>query len=191
MSDHRIARNLADEIHHHHEQACGCARDAIRHALMAGALLQRAKQELAHGEFGAWIEEHLPAISRATAHRYMQLSDRMRDQVPPERLLEPGEADTIDIDCIEDGRTLTQLYRATGIIRGLPAPGGNGKRGRHRKTSADDGVRARKRAAIERCIEVRALLLQIVEDLALLPKAERRRMLDAGVAFNDALRKSM
>lgn len=49
-------------------------RKGYEHARSAGLLLLKAKRALAHGEFGKWIESHLP-ISGRTARMYMQIAD--------------------------------------------------------------------------------------------------------------------
>ena len=42
-----------------------------RNGITIGGMLSDLKSELKHGEFGPWVEKHLP-FSRATAFRYMR-----------------------------------------------------------------------------------------------------------------------
>ena len=60
----------ADEINREHEFATNLADEAVEHAKRAGVLLLKAKAEIPHGEFGAWISSHLN-VSQRQAQRYM------------------------------------------------------------------------------------------------------------------------
>jgi hypothetical protein len=97
--------------------AVGYGQLAIRYAIKAGEILNKAKDLVPHGEFLAWLETNVPDISRMTATKWMKLANvnaRLH-------LL-----DNPDI------KTITDAYRATGI---LPEPepkaeGGEGEKER-------------------------------------------------------------
>jgi hypothetical protein len=84
--------------------AVGYGQLAIRYAIKAGEIMNKAKELVPHGEFLAWLETNAPDISRMTATKWMKLANvnaRLH-------LL-----DNPDI------KTITDAYRATGI---LPEP---------------------------------------------------------------------
>jgi len=84
--------------------AVGYGQLAIRYAIKAGEIMNKAKDFVPHGEFLAWLETNAPDISRMTATKWMKLANvnaRLH-------LL-----DNPDI------KTITDAYRATGI---LPEP---------------------------------------------------------------------
>ena len=64
--------NTANEIREHHAHARRAFAETMEHALEAGRLLALAKAGMAHGTFGAWVEQHC-GFSDRTARRYMQL----------------------------------------------------------------------------------------------------------------------
>jgi len=69
MNNHSIVA-YADEINREHEFATNLADEAVVHAKRAGVLLLKAKAEIPHGGFGAWITSHLN-VSQRQAQRYM------------------------------------------------------------------------------------------------------------------------
>lgn len=54
--------------------ATGHANNAITHAHQCGTLLCKAKGEIEHGDWLAWLEQHCPDVSERTAQNYMKLS---------------------------------------------------------------------------------------------------------------------
>lgn len=65
-----ITTDLARQINEHHAQAVQKADEAVGHAIQAGRLLLRAKEGLRHGQFLAWIAQHL-TVSPRQAQRYI------------------------------------------------------------------------------------------------------------------------
>ena len=65
--------NLASEIRLKHDQATEAAGTAIRLATEAGDLLIKAKEQLPHGNWGAWVQENC-RFSERTARGYMRLA---------------------------------------------------------------------------------------------------------------------
>lgn len=66
--------DLAGDINREHDAAIGYARSAVEHALRCGRMLCDAKDQLEHGEFGAWIKEHC-AVKMRQAQKYMRLAN--------------------------------------------------------------------------------------------------------------------
>jgi len=69
-----------ERIRQLHLEAHNLADQAIERALEAGRLLVEVKRNLAHGEFGIWVEKHCGFTDR-TARRYMRLHLH-RDSLP-------------------------------------------------------------------------------------------------------------
>jgi hypothetical protein len=65
---------LAQQITSHHEAAEAALRTCAEHAMAAGDLLIKAKQQVGHGSFGEWVEYNCK-MSYRTARVYMQLAD--------------------------------------------------------------------------------------------------------------------
>lgn len=68
-----IAQNTIAEINRLHKLANQAAHEAIDYAKQTGLLLLEVKRQLAHGEFGQWIQDNLEVSSRQ-AQRYMQVA---------------------------------------------------------------------------------------------------------------------
>ena len=68
-----IAQNTIAEINRLHKLANQAAHEAIDYAKQTGLLLLEVKRQLAHGEFGKWIQDNLEVSSRQ-AQRYMQVA---------------------------------------------------------------------------------------------------------------------
>jgi len=66
-----LERNRVDEICSLHTEIAGSCRMALDKAIRIGELLAEHKASLPHGEFGRWIQEHLPFSDR-TARNYMR-----------------------------------------------------------------------------------------------------------------------
>jgi Protein of unknown function (DUF3102) len=64
--------DLATEIEREHTIVLGNLNNALRSALRIGELLIKAKAEIGHGKFTAWITENLPFTER-TARNYMRI----------------------------------------------------------------------------------------------------------------------
>jgi hypothetical protein len=73
MSDMIPLNDLAQEANDNHEQVISNAKKAISAAMAAGAALLRAKEQVAHGEWGAWQKQNLN-YSQPTASRYMTIA---------------------------------------------------------------------------------------------------------------------
>lgn len=65
---------LSAQINEAHEQALQHASNAVECARRAGEFLNRAKAEIAHGDWLPWIEGHCPEITPRTAQRYMRIA---------------------------------------------------------------------------------------------------------------------
>jgi Protein of unknown function (DUF3102) len=65
--------NFASQIRLKHEQATEAAGTAIRLATEAGDLLIKAKEQVQHGSWGAWVQENC-RFSERTARGYMRLA---------------------------------------------------------------------------------------------------------------------
>ena len=84
--------------------AVGYGQMAIRYAIKAGEIMNKAKEIVPHGEFLPWLEANASDISRMTATKWMKLAN-VNQRL---HLLENP-----------DIKTMTDAYRATGI---LPEP---------------------------------------------------------------------
>lgn len=69
-----IRITIASEINSHAEQATAKANEAMHHAIEAGKLLLEVKASLAHGQFGAWLEDNV-RVSPRQAQRYMAAAE--------------------------------------------------------------------------------------------------------------------
>jgi hypothetical protein len=104
------ADKLADEIRVRYVEATQLKRDCIttgRAAVVAayecGQLLNRAKNLIGHGEFGAWLHQQFSGeISERTVQNWMRL------------------AKTQKIADLEECRRLTDAYKKCGIIPTAP-----------------------------------------------------------------------
>jgi hypothetical protein len=97
--------------------AVGYGQMAIRYAIKAGEIMNRAKDILPHGEFLPWLNTQLEVVQVAerSAYRWMKMANS------------PIVATLMDNP---DIKTITDAYRATGI---LPEPepkaeGGEGEK---------------------------------------------------------------
>jgi len=64
---------LAEKANREHSQAQGAAQRAVEHAVEAGKLLLKAKEEVGYGNFTNWIENNFDGTQRH-ATRYMRLA---------------------------------------------------------------------------------------------------------------------
>lgn len=65
---------LAAEANQHHAAAQDKARQAVDHAMTAGALLLQAKAAIGHGAWAAWLQRNFKGSDR-TARGYMRLAN--------------------------------------------------------------------------------------------------------------------
>jgi hypothetical protein len=70
----QLRANIAEEINQHHEIAIARADEAIHHASQAGKLLLEVKAALPHGQFLAWVQQHV-RVSVRQAQRYMAVAE--------------------------------------------------------------------------------------------------------------------
>jgi hypothetical protein len=99
--------------------AVGYGQMAIRYALKSGAILNRAKDIIPHGEFMPWLQTQTERmeVTERTAQKWMKLAKTNNGS---------------DLMDAHDIKTITDAYRATGI---LPEPepkaeGGEGEKDR-------------------------------------------------------------
>lgn len=97
-------KRCADAADHAAATAQGCAELAIRHAINAGHVANRAKDIIPHGEFEPWLEVHAGERSPRTIRRWMKLA---KLSLVSDLLADPNI------------KSLTDAYVATGI---LPEP---------------------------------------------------------------------
>ena len=92
--------------------AVGYGQMAIRYAIKAGEIMNKAKEIVAHGEFGPWLEANASDISWMTATKWMKLAK-----------LNSG----LNLLNNPSIKTITDAYRATGILpEPEPKPEGEG-----------------------------------------------------------------
>ena len=75
MSEVERPDALAGRINAEHRACVGAMNGALGHALAAGSLLMQAKDQVKHGEWGAWVDENFEG-SKRTAEIYMRLASR-------------------------------------------------------------------------------------------------------------------
>lgn len=79
----RLVRDLpalASEINAEHEAAEQAINDSLQHARRCGELLNEAKAQCQHGEWGAWLAENFRATPR-TAQGYMKIASANAQRV--------------------------------------------------------------------------------------------------------------
>jgi hypothetical protein len=84
--------------------AVGYGQMAIRYAIKAGEIMNKAKEIVPHGEFESWLESCGVDVSYQTCNRWMKLAKLSHVR---------------DLMNNPDIKTITDAYRATGI---LPEP---------------------------------------------------------------------
>jgi ParB family chromosome partitioning protein len=67
---------LAAEINAEHERCERVLKAGLKHAVKVGLLLLEAKDQIPHGDWGAWVEENVQ-FSRRTAQAYMRVAERL------------------------------------------------------------------------------------------------------------------
>jgi hypothetical protein len=96
---------LTQEIVAEHHLAEQKAREAVRHAFNCGKLLAQAKKGIGHGNFLEWLKT--TAIPERTARRYMEFAVMAAK----------------NLDKLEQGKELVDLYREFGIVRAVKGGG--------------------------------------------------------------------
>lgn len=129
----------AGRVDFYHRLSGEAGRISIMAAVAAGIELHRAKAELEHGGFTAWIKRSC-TFSQRTAYNYMALAESVaHSQLPA--MIEAPEAPTIDaIEEISEpieARSLTQLYFDLGICRPGKVGGARPGAGRPAKQEPD------------------------------------------------------
>ena len=86
-----LTRPSANDILREHEAATASLTDALKHALKAGELLLEVRSTLKHGQWTAWLQEHVPAISLSTVRIYVRLATYKHD-LPLEEIASVSQA---------------------------------------------------------------------------------------------------
>jgi len=119
-----------DRVNHLHASFQRSANQVVIYAYLAGCELVALKESVKHGQWLAFRESYFPHIANRTAQRYMLFADQIRHAladlptVGNVKLLENGELPAAEeaklVAAFHDlagGKTLTELYRDTGVIR--------------------------------------------------------------------------
>jgi len=86
-------KTLAEKANREHSQAQRAAGQAVKHAVEAGGLLLKAKEEVGHGDFTRWVKENFRGSSRH-ARRYMRLATAAdENRIDPEEVASLAEAE--------------------------------------------------------------------------------------------------
>lgn len=111
----RIAAGEANKMA---ASAVGYGQMAIRYAIKAGEIMNRAKELLAHGKFLSWLSGQLEVVqvTERTAQKWMRLANANNGS---------------DLMDSPDTKTITDAYRATGILPD-PEPKNESGEGRDR-----------------------------------------------------------
>ncbi len=88
LAQEKHLSNLADSIRQEVIKIEDYARKTVKHALLAGKLLNEAKHKVGHGEWLSWFRNQNFTFSEGTAQRYMRLFRRWPEL--QERLVELG-----------------------------------------------------------------------------------------------------
>lgn len=79
--------DLVNRINAEANLADACANQAVVHAARAGAALNEAKAQVAHGEWMDWLKENCPRVGDRQANQYMRIAREM-----PELISNPQHA---------------------------------------------------------------------------------------------------
>lgn len=110
--------DLATEIEREHTIVLGNLNNALRSALRIGELLNKAKAEIGHGKFTAWITENLPFTER-TARNYMRIANR-KDEIAAAGVTELSAVYQMIADNrngLEEGRSESSRRAPGGLLR--------------------------------------------------------------------------
>jgi hypothetical protein len=136
LSTDQAAR--VDRIKAYHAGCLQAFGDQMGYAFLTGRELIAAKASIPSGHkdpeggFGKWIKANVPELSNGTIHRYMSFATALEKQFPtvgnisptllqigPGGLDESAKAEVLKaVHEVADGKTLTELYRDLGVIRG-------------------------------------------------------------------------
>lgn len=136
--DHAAWANL------YHKKAAGFAHDAVQAAINAGLELLRAKEKCGRGMFLDWVRKNCD-FSQGTAHKYMALCQMAVDEAEMPKLIEEDAGHvTVDEDpgmkSRLDGRGLSELYAAWGIVTRSSNLGGKREGAGRPKKGAEERV---------------------------------------------------
>lgn len=122
-----------DRILNYHQSVIRAFGQQMGYAFLCGLELNAAKEEIAHGQFEKWREQFLPDLPRSTANNYRNFATLLQEKSKTlarltdraQNLLTNGGefADTDRTEILQavhdvaDGKTLTDLYRALGVVR--------------------------------------------------------------------------
>jgi hypothetical protein len=168
-----IAAEQTDRIKRiniHHQGCQDGFKTQLGHAFLAGVELRPLKDAAGHGHFEELQKRYLPELKPRSARRYMSFVDgliaasKQLADLTPKLLLTNGEplpdkhtAAILDtVYDFADGKTLTELYRDLGLVRGPKKPGGS---------SAAGAAPKRKLTAEERAAEACQIALGLIADL--------------------------
>ena len=88
-------KTLAEKANRAHSQAQRAERQAVEHAVEAGRLLLKVKEEVGHGNFIKWIEENFEGTPRH-ARRYMRLAKAAdQNRIDPDEVSSLTEAENM------------------------------------------------------------------------------------------------
>jgi len=114
-----VTSQRGERIRQLHLEAHSLADQAIERALEAGRFLVEVKRDLAHGEFGPWVEKHCGFTDR-TARRYMRLHLH-RDSLPANTginsALEHIKTDTVSVFDIDAGEEQDNIRMVRRLLR--------------------------------------------------------------------------
>jgi len=113
-----LERSRADEIRSLHTEIGTYCHMALARAIRVGELLTDQKAAMPHGDFGRWIQEHLPFSDR-TARNYMKLYEH-RDRLKTETVSELNSAYRL-LRQPKQLQLLDTVDVVTGVAADLPA----------------------------------------------------------------------
>lgn len=165
--------NAAKRITSYDDGVRSAFKSQMGYAFLAGVELLNVKQCLPHGEFEQWIKANLPKLSGGSRQNYMKFAEALsksstiEDLRPAAFQLTNGELSESDKEKVlkgvykaADGKTLTEFYRALGVIR----PKEKQKFTPAKPMSPDEELAAERAAADERFDSVIRELRMIVAD---------------------------
>lgn len=88
MPQKKTLQQLANEANQHHAEVEGSLRASLESARQAGIALHAVKQQVAHGEWGQWLEANFKS-SKETARVYMRIA-RKWNQLSEELIHRPN-----------------------------------------------------------------------------------------------------
>ncbi|MEM1186806.1 MAG: DUF3102 domain-containing protein [Planctomycetota bacterium] len=108
--------SYAQAIQAEHRACCAAASQSLDHAMLCGDLLSKAKAEVPHGQWQAWLADNFPASAR-TAQQYMRLS-KNREAI--EAKAQAAALLTIEdaAELLADKSSSAELERLESVIEG-------------------------------------------------------------------------